>query len=388
MNKVNIIALYKNNGVGYHRVLKPMLRLETLYGHAFKVWLIDVGADKKTWKFPEPQDGNVNIIFFNTVLGLPEDSPVLNYLEVCVLEGAKLVLDIDDYFGLGRSVAVSDAQKKLHYEGVKEAIRAADYVTTTTEMFKGILYEINKNVFVLPNFADSMDPQYDYKETSLFNDNGDRIIRFGVTGAAYHKYDMSILQNIPYLLKKSGHIGRIRFVLCGYHDNIAYHDYEDVLTSGYRTVSRSYRHILEDRSINDIEMKGEPYERVQWMSHDKYITAYDKFDVLLAPLEDSVFNTAKSPIKYVEAGYKKRLFIGSDVPCYNMHVKNNKTGFLCKNKDQFLKTIQMVVDEWDQTNGFYSIKKNAYNDVVDNYEAVNVTEKRAELFIKIATTEV
>ena len=83
--------------------------------------------------------------------------------------------------------------------------------------------------------------------------------------------------------------------------------YEKIFTDNYRAIDDNYNNILklykEDVNINDNNL---PYRRIWTKPVNTYATNYNKFDVSLAPLVDSVFNHNKSQLKVVEAGFHKR----------------------------------------------------------------------------------
>lgn len=379
---INIIALYSETGVGYHRVVNPMKKLMSMYPDEFNVYFIDT-AKTIQCDIEYIYNNSWDIIFFNTLLNLKDDNPILNLLERCVEGGAKIVMDIDDHFNYGKSVVTSKDIKQKQAQHIPEALLIADYVTTTTDVYKDLLLEYNKNVFVFPNFADKDDKQYNHPKTVLLNDNGESIIRIGCTPSAMHSQDMKALIGLPYALKKSEFKDRFQMVLCGYANNFVYRGYEKILTDDYRTVSRQYRHILEDYTVNDVSHGLEPYRRVGWRHTSEYIEVYKDIDILLAPLENTSFNAVKSQIKYVEAGYTETLFVGSDVPAYNRHVKHGENGFLCRKRDDFKDTILDILKKWDATEGHKLIKSNAKEDILSNYEASIVTENRYKFFKNI-----
>lgn len=359
-----------------------MIRLSELYPDEFDVHFVDVKCTDLS-HLPNLVNYTFDFIIFNTIMGIKDENPLLRYLEICLMKGAKVILDIDDYFEFGRSVIVSKDIGDKHAQLVPEAIREADYVTTTTGIYRKRLLELNPNVYVFPNFADSTDQQYIVNRKPICNSGGNSIIRIGVTGSVMHKHDMEILKGIPMLLKRDGLMPRIQFVLCGYHNNKWYCEYEKILTEDYRTVSRAYRQHLEDKSINSVWWDGQPYKRIPWKSTDEYMKVYNELDVLLAPLEDTKFNTYKSQIKYVEAGWMETLFIGSDVPAYYPYVKDGHNGFLCKNKNEFYRTIKHVVENWDKTSGFKKVIFNAKSDIIENYESEKITALRRAFFLNI-----
>jgi glycosyltransferase involved in cell wall biosynthesis len=377
--KINIIALYNNNGVGYHRILKPMQKLMDYHRELFNVFMLEVG---KSDKQPLPDLGTtpIDIIIFNTAIGLKEDDPLIIYLQLCLMKyNSKIVMDIDDYFEFGSSVIVSKDMKAKHAKQVPDALKSADYITTTTETFKNVLLQHNPNVKVFPNFYDMLDPQYTVTRKPLFNDNGECVVRLGFTSSAFHKEDFKQLVNVTYQLKKLGLSDRFKIVLAGYSQNKWYQDYEKILTSDYRIVSKADKRLLEDYSNTSIELKN--YQRIPWLPTNEYMKAYNEFDVLVAPLKDTPFNSCKSQIKYVEAAAMGAVFVGSDTPAYNKYVERGVNGFLCK-PTEWVATLSTLIDDWDYVvrSGF---SKMAKVDAFMNYEAEIVTKHRKDFFLKI-----
>ncbi len=82
-------------------------------------------------------------------------------------------------------------------------------------------------------------------------------------------------------------------------------------------------------------------------------------DINIAPLQDTVFNRAKSENKWVEAALVKVPTIASDVGAFHHMIQNNITGVLCKNTEEawFDALELLLADERlrDQ------IAENAYN---------------------------
>jgi glycosyltransferase involved in cell wall biosynthesis len=292
---------------------------------------------------------------------------------------SKIVMDIDDYFEFGGSVIVSKDMKEKHAKQVPDALRNADYITTTTETFKNILLQHNPNVKVFPNFYDKFDPQYTVTRKPLLNDNGDWVVRLGFTSSAFHKEDFKQLINVTYQLKKLGLSDRFKIVLAGYSQNKWYQDYEKILTSDYRIVSKADKRLLEDYSKTSINLKN--YQRIPWLPTNEYMKAYNEFDVLVAPLKDTPFNSCKSQIKYVEAAAMGAVFVGSDTPAYNNYVERGINGFLCK-PTEWVAALSTLIDDWDYVvrSGFAKMAK---VDVVMNYEAEVVTKHRKDFFLNI-----
>ncbi len=67
-------------------------------------------------------------------------------------------------------------------------------------------------------------------------------------------------------------------------------------------------------------------------------------DINVAPLEDTLFNRAKSENKWVEASLVKVPTIASDVGAFSKMIENDRTGILCANEtSEWLNALSMLV---------------------------------------------
>lgn len=373
MSSCKILAITNNGGVCYHRVINPMMSLKELYGDYIDVFFINVN-DNVTHNLPDIKTTKIDIIYFNTSLGFKDDDIRLSYLEQALSSGAKLVMDIDDHFKYGRSVIVDKRIADAHELNTIKSIGIADYITTTTDAYRQILLQYNKNVNVFSNFID-----YDVKPKTK-----SKRIRFGLTGAIMHKYDMEILRGVAYKLKKQGLIDFVQFVLCGYTHHKVHVEYEKILTSDYSIVSTKYKKILKNTNDVDVVSDDEPYIRFGWRDLKDYMSIYDNIDVLLAPLENTRFNDAKSQIKYIEAGHTRTLFVGSNTTSYTPFVIHGQNGFLANNSNDFFNIIKSIVEVINiDISRFEKIKDNAQLDVARNFSKDIVTKQRFDFFMKI-----
>ena len=87
-------------------------------------------------------------------------------------------------------------------------------------------------------------------------------------------------------------------------------------------------------------------------------------DINLAPLEESLFNEAKSENKWTEAALTKIPTIASDVGAFKSEIQDEVTGVLCKNteKDWVEKLSKLIEDKQYRED----IANNAYDEVMKN----------------------
>ena len=70
-----------------------------------------------------------------------------------------------------------------------------------------------------------------------------------------------------------------------------------------------------------------------------------KMDINLAPLEDTIFNKAKSENKWTEAALVKVVTIASDIGAFHDCIKNGETGVLCKDNDEWKVELERLITD-------------------------------------------
>ena len=184
MKKIKVLVVPSDRtGVGYFRSTNPHIALETLYSDEFS---IDIDYE------PQLNDDEwlkqYDIIHYHRTLGSYENMELLNKrLENL---GIVSIMDIDDYWAPGphHPAYLIIKNAKLD-ERIKNNVRVANYVTTTTDVFADEIKKTNKNVFVLPNAIDPSEAQFVPKL-----EKSDRI-RIGWLGGSCMTPDTEILTN-------------------------------------------------------------------------------------------------------------------------------------------------------------------------------------------------
>ena len=93
-----------------------------------------------------------------------------------------------------------------------------------------------------------------------------------------------------------------------------------MVTDNYKIVSPEYKEFLE-KFIPDAQYPGvenELYRREWTKDLTSFGTHYNKLDILLAPLDENVFNYHKSELKLAEAGVKHKGVILSNFGPYTI----------------------------------------------------------------------
>ena len=99
----------------------------------------------------------------------------------------------------------------------------------------------------------------------------------------------------------------------------------------------------------DVPKEMEPYRSrivsrpfVDWKKLPGLIAS---IDINLAPLEQSIFNEAKSENKWVEAALVKVPTVASDVGAFARMIEDGQTGFLCQNEEQWVDTLSRLIED-------------------------------------------
>lgn len=256
-------------------------------------------------------------------------------------KGVKIVMDVDDaYWHIDKTHPSYYANIKNKIpEKVTKTLKIADWVTTTTPIFAKEIEKYNKNVFVSPNGIDPEIEQFQSKKEPSKNGK----IRFGFVMGSSHEPDMNIMKDNFQKIINSDVMDKIELHLCGYDlrgtttvynadgtvtqrpikpDETVWHRFELMVTDNYnpKIVSPEYKKFLE-MNIPNAEYPGienESYVRQWTRDVDHYCTHYNTVDVLLVPLRESIFNSCKSQLKLLEAGFMDTAVICSNFGPYTI----------------------------------------------------------------------
>lgn len=285
----------KYGGVGWYRIINPLEKL---------------GADvqKSTFFIDGPKSALELKARGDIWVTKPMDSPqvVMELFTDRDFAGTQIVLDLDDDpFNLNTSHPAyqSFKDKEPIY---KMFIRSADHIICSTEHIKNVVKDLNPKITVIPN---AIDPSI-WKVKKKRRKDGK--VRIGWFGSSSHLSDIDILHSF------------MRDILVKY-PQVEFH------LAGF-----SYENLKEERVFHYPPTKG--YEEYPQFVADKDI------DIAIAPLIDTQFNRAKSNIKWLEHSMLETPMVLSDVIPYNQCVKNYKTGYLAKNKSQWIKYLSWLIE--------------------------------------------
>jgi glycosyltransferase involved in cell wall biosynthesis len=399
MSKINVLVIPSDRtGVGKFRSVDPHLFLQKLYGEDFHVDIVfDVDFnDFNFWK-------QYQIVHFHRSIGQDMDRSI-QFIPVLNSMGIVTICDIDDYWLPTKEHPLHQliVQHKIN-EKIIANIRAANYVTTTTELYAEEIRKINKNVVVLPNAIDPNESQF--KEVTPESDR----LRIGWLGGSSHLHDLMLLDGMT--AKLSDIKDKIQLVVCGFdtrgtmteinpqtneqrqrpikpHETVWY-EYEKIFTDNYKIISPEYKNHLE-KFIQD-PFNGEEkenYLRVWTKPVTSYAKNYSKFDVSLAPIKPHIFNKVKSQLKVIEAGFYKKAIIASEYGPYTIDLKH------CMKNGEFVDGNALLVDgarnhsDWakyikklhQNPNMVKDMGERLYEHVSQRYDLAIVTKTRSEFY--------
>lgn len=304
------------------------------------------------------------IVHFHRKINSQETT--LDWIKKFKKAGAVVISDIDDFWipfhgHPARQLAQSTG---LHID-IQNTQRAADWVTTTTELYANYLRKLNKNVKVLPNAVDVNQSMWERHRAP-----GD-IVRVGWLGGSSHERDLNRIKGtFAKLYNDSELAGKFQIVMCGY-------DTRGTMTEIHpETGEQITRKLRPDESVwnkfeaifNDYGRNPEgAYLRRNTLPITQYGKHYNWLDVCLAPLDQHTFNECKSELKLIETGICKLPVIASNLYRYGEIITHGENGFLVeprKDHKDWAKYIKMLILDEDLRK---SMGEALYNTVVPKY---------------------
>lgn len=323
--------------------------------------------------------------------------------------GIVSVMDLDDYWAPGPH---HPAYLLIKQSGMDKMIvnnlKIAKNIITTTPIFADEISKFNKNVFVIPNAIDPSEKQF------TPNPEPSNRIRIGWLGGSSHLHDLQLVKSI------AGQFDNVQLVLCGFDlrgvmtmvdektgqqtqrpikpQESVWYEYEKIFTDNYRTVSPEYKDfLLQFKNEEYPDVANEPYRRVWTKPISSYASNYNLFDILIAPLEENIFNKVKSQLKVIEAGFHKKAIIAQDFGPYQIDIKNayqfgggwdpTGNGLLVdsnRNHKDWVKHLKKLIENPELIK---QLSDNLYNTVSDKYSMNKVSENRKKLYLKLLNNE-
>lgn len=290
-SRILLVRAGHHNGVSYHRLLVPFKALERLYPDHYDIKDCD-GIEQITDEELEAFD--FVVCNRNLAVGSVED----NIAQIKRVKAkSKLVIDVDDYWYLHPKHELKGWWNAHHTTSrIEVNVMSADYITTTHPLLGS---KANKPYFVWPNGIDTTVDQFKPKAKVLRP-----TVEFGWVGTSNHYNDIALMKESLKRLNRERTDHRI--VFAGYSAKMPHtRKYEEVLTGGF---THNYTQ----------------YVNIEGLPIDEYMNLYDHIDVAMIPLEDNDFNNCKSNLKMLEAAFKKKAVIVSNVHPYTSLIDHER----------------------------------------------------------------
>ncbi len=154
---------------------------------------------------------------------------------------------------------------------------------------------------------------------------------------------------------------------------------EKQITDDFNLIDKNYAHFLKYcRKERNEDWINQKYVRLWSLPVNEWGNAYKDIDISLVPLVDNKFNNCKSELKAIEAAFKGKAIIASNIPPYticltekNSYLVNNSSEFYDKMK-RALNNPNEVVDKILQLRA----------DILPKYNLQTLSEKRKQIYEK------
>jgi hypothetical protein len=373
-----LVVSKPNTSYGYHRLVVPYTLLHGKDG--IEVDFVDILSPDLTiagLSVKEFVKGYDWVVFTRMIHPM---AGITSLIAAIIKDaGARIILDLDDYWELPTNhVIYKEYMDSGMRENILESIALADAVTVTTGLLARL---VGEKAHVLPNAINTNLAQF---KSDTMPPTG--VVRFGYLGSITHEHDVSLMEYSFQKLWGDKSLvgdgtwlgGSFQIFLCGYsvYDGVKegqpYPNMEKVMTGGKVSIpSRDEDYTFPTNS---------PYKRVKYnYDLDTYATAYNLFDVSLAPLENNLFNRCKSELKMIEAGVMGKAIIVSNIyPYTNLITKKNCIA-ISENKMGWYDGMKKLIKNPRLGE---DLAMQLSEDVKERYCIEKVNEKRLEILTK------
>lgn len=323
------------HGIWFHRIQNPSDALSRR-GHAIRQ--VAIGSEFKE-EFLQWAD----VVVFGRAY--PNEYDPVKWMREFKKRGKRIIYDMDDDFW---EIAHDNPSKlvgsalKNQYEGMAQ--EADIIITPSAVLAKKFKKYFKKPVFICPNGVDvlaltqggGINPSA-YIERPHMN----KPLTIGYAGAASHWKDLQIIGEVLSDLAQKHDFMFVLYGLTGEPLEAAMYHYQKTLSNNFMPEKNDYyRSALAWYN----QLKGIKMQHIPFMPPELHPTILSRadFDIGIAPLEDTVFNSGKSCIKYYEYAAVGTVVLASDVLPYSEEVP-----YLAKNtkKDWYNKLEKLITDE-------------------------------------------
>ncbi|MEY8413825.1 glycosyltransferase [Lachnospiraceae bacterium 62-26] len=252
----------------------------------------------------------------------PITDTIEEFIKLAKYYNKQIFFDVDDlvidtkYTDQVKYVSeMSENDKKLYDDGVlrmKKTLELCDYAVTTTERLGKELAKYLPEVYINRNVASEKMLALSNKACSERERSDEKIILGYFSGSITHNDDFELL--IPVI---------------------------DELMAKYSNVYLKIIGILDfpkELEKHKNRIIAEPF--MDWKELPRVIASVD---INLAPLEESIFNEAKSENKWLEAALVKVPTIASNLGAFKEVIEDGVDGILCDNRKEWREKLEFLI---------------------------------------------
>lgn len=259
--------------------------------------------------------------------------------KTCFYDIDDLVFDLKYTDGIKYLDTLSEEERKLYDDGVVRmgaTLKLCEYGISSTERLQTEMKYYLKDVYVNRNVAS--DEMIKYSERALVNIQKDnsKIIMGYLSGSITHNDDFKII--MPTIIKLLKEYKNVYFMMVGLLDL--------------------------PQEMEEVKDKVLTNPFVDWKELPSLIRS---IDINLAPLEDNIFNEAKSENKWMEAGLVKIPTVASNVGAFQHEIIHQKTGMLCNKPEEWEISLKTLIEDCKIRN---QIGDNAYQEIMERHTTI------------------
>lgn len=273
----------------------------------------------------------------------PITDEIREFIKLAKYNNKTVIFDIDDLVidrKYTKSIKylkdLSKEELETYYDGVdrmQETLKLCDYATTTTETLANELKKYVKEVYINRNVASERMCELSIKAKKEVIKHDDKIVLGYLSGSITHNPDFELI--LPSLVKVMEKYKNVYLKVVGILD------------------------IPDD--LKKFENRVIVEDFCDWKKLPKIIAS---LDINLAPLEESLFNDAKSENKWMEASLVNVVTIASNVGAFKV-INDDVDGVLCdNNEEEWTKKLSLLIENKNERD---RIANNANKRVMKNY---------------------
>lgn len=256
--------------------------------------------------------------------------------KTCFYDIDDLVFDLEHTKMIKFLDTMSKEERDLYNDGVirmGKTLDLCEYGIASTTRLQTEMGKHLKEVYVNRNVASEEMVKYSEIALNEVKKDSDKIVIGYLSGSITHNDDFKlIMPTIIKLLKKYDNV---------YLQIVGLLDLPDEMQE------------VKDKVLTS------PF--IDWKELPKLIRS---IDINLAPLEDTIFNEAKSENKWTEAALVKIPTVASNVGAFKDAIENGKTGLLCNDERDWEESLINLIENKEERE---KIATNAYEEVMNKH---------------------